>query len=114
MARRAAELLTDGRAARVLDVGSGAGKFCLVGALSSKGRFVGIERQRRLVDLSRELAARLRPQGQRADRRRPARALGEGRPLKNTLRKPLCFQLVSRPLFRHISKFSPSLARRII
>lgn len=59
IARRAAALLVRGPETRVLDVGSGAGKFCLVGALTSPATFVGIEQRPNLVDQSRRIANRL-------------------------------------------------------
>ena len=37
VARRAAQFLVTGPETRVLDVGSGPGKFCLVGALATQG-----------------------------------------------------------------------------
>jgi predicted RNA methylase len=43
---------------RVLDVGSGVGKFCVVGALSTECSFVGIEERENLVVAARELAHR--------------------------------------------------------
>ena len=56
VARRAARLLTEGIAdARVLDIGSGVGKFCLVGALTTDAVFHGIEQRPHFVALSREL-----------------------------------------------------------
>lgn len=42
----------------VLDVGSGAGKFCVVGALSSRMTFTGVEQRGYLVDAAAELAER--------------------------------------------------------
>jgi SAM-dependent methyltransferase len=42
----------------VLDVGSGAGKFCAVGALSSGISFTGLERRPHLVDVAHRLALR--------------------------------------------------------
>ena len=59
VARRAAELLVDGAAMRVMDVGSGAGKFCLVGALTTGASFVGVERRARLVDVAADAARKL-------------------------------------------------------
>ncbi len=56
VARRAAELLVVDRSTRVLDVGSGAGKFCLVGALATEGDFTGVEQRGHLVELSRKIA----------------------------------------------------------
>jgi hypothetical protein len=44
---------------RVLDVGAGVGKFCLVGALSMPGVFYGIEQRFHFVKTARETAARL-------------------------------------------------------
>ena len=41
VARRAAQLLVTGPKTRVLDVGSGPGKFCLVGAMATLGHFTG-------------------------------------------------------------------------
>ena len=43
---------------RVLDVGSGAGKFCVVGGLATKMTFVGIEQRAPLVEAAREVATR--------------------------------------------------------
>lgn len=37
----------------VLDVGSGVGKFCLVSAMVSQGRYLGVERRGDLVNLAR-------------------------------------------------------------
>jgi SAM-dependent methyltransferase len=59
VARRAAELLVQGGATSVLDIGSGPGKFCIVGALTTSLRFTGVERRRFLVDAARAAAARL-------------------------------------------------------
>ena len=59
VAARAAKLLTQAGATRILDVGSGVGKFCIVGALSTNAHFVGLERRKRLVDIARGAAARL-------------------------------------------------------
>lgn len=52
-ARRAAELLVEAGATRVLDVGAGVGKFCIVGALTTeRTTFVGIEHRARLVEVA--------------------------------------------------------------
>ncbi len=58
-ARRAAELFQQGGATRVLDVGAGAGKFCVVAALVLGRRVWGIERREALVHEGRALAAAL-------------------------------------------------------
>src|SRR4051812_11609675 len=56
VALRAAQLLTENHSsgARVLDLGSGAGKFCLVGASTYGGDFFGIEQRSHLVNLSKK------------------------------------------------------------
>mgnify|MGYP000969840975 CR=1 FL=1 len=45
IARRAAEFLVREPGTRVLDIGCGPGKFCIVGALGTEGRFTGIEQR---------------------------------------------------------------------
>lgn len=52
VARRAVELLDLSPACRVLDVGSGVGKFCLIAASHSPATFVGVERRPDLVDVA--------------------------------------------------------------
>jgi protein-L-isoaspartate O-methyltransferase len=53
-ARRAAVLLRDAGATRVLDVGSGAGKFALVAAATAPAmRVLGVEQRGHLVELAR-------------------------------------------------------------
>jgi predicted RNA methylase len=59
VAARAARLLAQAGATRILDVGSGVGKFCIVGALSTAAQFVGIERREHLVHIARGAASRL-------------------------------------------------------
>ena len=49
VAVRAASLLTPGPRTRVLDVGSGVGKLCAVGALSSAATWYGVEQHGELV-----------------------------------------------------------------
>jgi hypothetical protein len=90
VARRAAELLVARAGARVLDVGAGVGKLCIVGALTTQGSFVGVEQRGHLVAAGRALlrrgqvlrgpdARRLAGARERAPRHRPAGALGQGR-----------------------------------
>jgi SAM-dependent methyltransferase len=55
---RAAELLVDGDRSTILDIGSGAGKFCLIGAACTGARFVGVEQRPRLVGISHQIARR--------------------------------------------------------
>lgn len=57
VARTASEFLVARRGTRVLDIGSGAGKFCMVGAANTKGHFTGIEQRVELVELSKKLCA---------------------------------------------------------
>lgn len=40
----------------VVDIGAGVGKFCVVGALASRCRFIGLEQRPRLVEVARSLA----------------------------------------------------------
>jgi SAM-dependent methyltransferase len=58
VAARAAYLLTKAGATRILDVGSGVGKFCIVGALTTQAQFVGVERREHLVAIARQTATR--------------------------------------------------------
>jgi predicted RNA methylase len=58
VAARAASLLVQAGATRILDVGSGVGKFCIVGALTTDAQFVGVERRQGLVDIARGAASR--------------------------------------------------------
>jgi SAM-dependent methyltransferase len=59
VARTAARLFERAGAQRVLDIGSGAGKFCAVASLVTGRRVFGVERRPGLVQESRELARRL-------------------------------------------------------
>lgn len=56
VAVRAAEMLTACRPCHVLDVGSGVGKFCILGALTTPANFIGVERRPWLVAEARSLA----------------------------------------------------------
>ena len=56
IARRAAELLVVDCSTRVLDVGSGVGKLCIVGAATTGARFTGIEHRASLVRIARKAA----------------------------------------------------------
>ena len=58
VAVRAATLLSPAPHMKILDVGSGIGKLCIVGALSSPGMWFGIEHVESLVVESRALAQR--------------------------------------------------------
>lgn len=52
VAKIAARLLVDRPGVKVLDAGSGAGKFCMVGAALTEGVFTGIEQREYLANLS--------------------------------------------------------------
>jgi SAM-dependent methyltransferase len=54
--KRAAEWLNDVNARHVVDIGSGAGKFCVATATLSRARFTGLEQSRSLVGSARALA----------------------------------------------------------
>ncbi|MBC7690847.1 MAG: class I SAM-dependent methyltransferase [Methylotenera sp.] len=60
VAKRAAELLTVNSETRILDVGSGLGKFCFVGALTSQAHFTGVEQRAHLVRISKQIALQYR------------------------------------------------------
>lgn len=61
VARRAVSWIEEAGASRVLDVGSGVGKFCVLAAAASpeRMRFTGVERRGRLVVEARFVAAQL-------------------------------------------------------
>jgi predicted RNA methylase len=63
VARATIDLIQPTLSTRVLDVGSGAGKFCIAGSLMSAGRFTGIEQDPSLVQIATAAA-----QGLGADR----------------------------------------------
>jgi SAM-dependent methyltransferase len=56
VARRVAIWLDDAGVRSVVDIGSGAGKFCVAAALASRCAFTGIEQRRSFVDAARALA----------------------------------------------------------
>ena len=58
VAKYAAQSLVQHSGMRVLDIGSGAGKFCMVGAACTNGHFTGVEQREPLHKLSLELAQR--------------------------------------------------------
>lgn len=56
VAKLAADYLVDKPKKKVLDIGSGAGKFCLIGSTTTKGVFYGVEQRESLVKLSQRIA----------------------------------------------------------
>lgn len=55
VARAAAKYLVADGPTNVLDIGAGAGKFCMIGALSTSGNFTGIEQHPDLCDAGNAL-----------------------------------------------------------
>ncbi|HEX7669861.1 MAG TPA: hypothetical protein VF395_09770, partial [Polyangiaceae bacterium] len=56
VALRAAELLVTTASSRVLDVGSGVGKFCIIGAAATGATFTGVEHRPRFVSVAERVA----------------------------------------------------------
>lgn len=56
VAKMAAKYLVDNTGKKVLDIESGAGKFCLVGAASTDGIFYGVEQRASLTKISKKIA----------------------------------------------------------
>ena len=56
VAKTASEFLIDRPGARILDIGSGVGKFCMIGATHTKGHFTGVEQRQHLVELSEKIS----------------------------------------------------------
>jgi hypothetical protein len=63
VALRAATLLVQEPGARILDVGSGIGKFCFVGALTTEGKFTGVELRENLLLTAQNFLRTLRISG---------------------------------------------------
>lgn len=59
VALRAARLLAPTRSSRVIDIGAGAGKFCLVAAAATGADVRGVERSPYLASVAREAARRM-------------------------------------------------------
>lgn len=59
IAKRAAVLLAPTPNCKVLDIGSGVGKMCLVGAAATRASWFGIERDAEMVEVARAAASRL-------------------------------------------------------
>ncbi|MCW2262058.1 MULTISPECIES: methyltransferase domain-containing protein [Sphingobacterium] len=56
VAKMAATYLVQHPNDKILDIGAGAGKFCLVGATCTEGIFYGVEQRESLVEISTEIA----------------------------------------------------------
>jgi len=46
--------------AKILDVGSGAGKFCIFGSLISEFNFTGVEKRKRLFNISNKISSKMK------------------------------------------------------
>lgn len=57
---KAVDWLDVKQSTKVLDIGSGVGKFCMVGAQASNAHFFGIELRSEFVEISRSLAKKLK------------------------------------------------------
>jgi SAM-dependent methyltransferase len=59
VAKKVADYLVVYPSTKVLDIGSGAGKFCLVAASYSKGEFTGVQQRASLIRLAKKCAQKL-------------------------------------------------------
>jgi ubiquinone/menaquinone biosynthesis C-methylase UbiE len=55
IAIKAAKLLVDSNADKILDIGSGVGKFCCIGSKVTDANFYGIEKRKTLINLSNKI-----------------------------------------------------------
>ncbi|MDZ4403196.1 class I SAM-dependent methyltransferase [Prosthecobacter sp.] len=53
--RMAAQLLVVEPGTKVLDIGCGPGKFCVIGATTTKGHFTGVEQREKLARIARDM-----------------------------------------------------------
>jgi SAM-dependent methyltransferase len=60
VAAEAAKWLVTAPRLRVLDIGCGPGKFCLVAALVTEGRFTGVDQRSDLITIARQAASELK------------------------------------------------------
>lgn len=56
VAVKASKLLVTSKETKVLDIGSGVGKFCLIGATTTDGFFTGVEQRELLVNISKKIS----------------------------------------------------------
>jgi ubiquinone/menaquinone biosynthesis C-methylase UbiE len=56
--RKAAQYLVKKKGDRILDIGSGAGKFCMIGSVVTDGFFTGVEQRKHLHDLANSISER--------------------------------------------------------
>ncbi len=55
IAIKAAKLLVDSPSDKILDIGSGVGKFCCIGAAVTDANFYGVEKRKTLINLSNKI-----------------------------------------------------------
>ena len=58
--RAAAQLLVVEEGTRVLDIGCGPGKFCVIGATTTHGRFTGVEQREKLARIAQDVVRKHR------------------------------------------------------
>jgi SAM-dependent methyltransferase len=64
VSKYAAYFLTENKkGAKILDIGSGAGKFCFIGSLVTDGHFVGVEQRESLHNIATEISDTYHLQG---------------------------------------------------
>jgi Methyltransferase domain len=56
IAKMAAAYLAENSGTKVLDVGAGAGKFCMIGAACTKGYFYGVEQRKNLCSMAKRIS----------------------------------------------------------
>jgi hypothetical protein len=56
IAKLAAEYLADSKETKILDIGSGAGKFCMIGSVCTDAFFVGVEQRIHLNSLATQIS----------------------------------------------------------
>ena len=56
LSQKAAQYLANGEEIEILDIGSGTGKFCLVGATCTKAHYTGVEHRKYLSDIAQACA----------------------------------------------------------
>ena len=54
----AASYLVEGKYSKILDIGAGAGKFCMIGSACTEGIFTGIEQRKSLYKLAVQISRR--------------------------------------------------------
>lgn len=55
VSKTAAQYLADREGVKILDVGSGAGKFCMIGSACTEGHFIGVEQRKGLCTVAKRI-----------------------------------------------------------